>query len=161
LSTASGSSLLLVGIEATNVEDPKKAVAAIEAAGIDHIDVVVANVGVSLGAAPLELADPKYFMESFNINALSTVVLYQALSSLIKKSAAPKWISVSTRIASTSAPLPFYPFAAAYGMSKAAQNWFTQYVQVVDRPTEIIAETAHRTLHTANESLTAFAIHPG
>ncbi|KAF3005604.1 hypothetical protein E8E13_001969 [Curvularia kusanoi] len=82
-------------------------------------------------------------MESFSVNAFSNVVLYQALSSLLKKSVAPKWISVSSRVASTSAPLPFYPFAAAYGMSKTAQNWFTQ------------------TLHTANQSLTAFAIHPG
>lgn len=126
LSTASGSRFLLVSIENTNFEDPKKAVKTIEIAGIDHIDVVIANSGVSIGAAPLELADPKYFTESFSINALATLVLYQALSSLLKKSSAPKWISVSSRMGSTSAPLPFYPYAAAYGMSKAAQNWFTQ-----------------------------------
>ncbi|KAF1831887.1 NAD(P)-binding protein [Decorospora gaudefroyi] len=143
LPTASGSHLLLVGVENTNVEDPKEAVKTTEAAGIDHIDVVVDNSGVSIGAAPLEMADPKYFTESFNINVLSGVVLYQAVSSLLKKSSDPKWISVSSRGGSTSAPLPWYPYAAAYCMSKAAQNWFTQ------------------TLHVSNESLTAFAIHPG
>ena len=133
LSTASGSRLLLVGIENTNFEDPKRAIKTIEAAGIDHIDVVIANSGISIGAAPLELADPKYFTESFSVNALSPLVLYQALSSLLKKSDSPKWISISSRIGSTSAPLPFYPYAAAYGMSKAAQNWFTQYVRIVSR----------------------------
>ncbi|KAG9197330.1 hypothetical protein G6514_001853 [Epicoccum nigrum] len=143
LATASGSRLLLVGIENTNFDDPKKAVEMIKADGIDHIDVVIANSGISIGAAPFELADPKHFTESFSINALSTLVLYQALSSLLNKSSAPKWISVSSRIGSISAPLPFYPYAAAYGMSKAAQNWFTQ------------------TLHVANEALTTFAIHPG
>ena len=75
LHTANGSRLLLVGVENTNIEDPKKTVEAIEAAGIDHIDVVVADSGVSIGAAPLEIADPKYFTEGFNINILSGVVL--------------------------------------------------------------------------------------
>ena len=133
LPTASGSRLLLVGVENTSFEDPKKAVETIEAAGVDHIDVVVANSGVSIGAAPLEMADPKYFTESFNINVLSGIVLYQAVSSLLKKSLTPKWISVSSRGGSTSAPLPWYSYAAAYCMSKAAQNWFTQYAQIVAR----------------------------
>ncbi|KAF9733998.1 hypothetical protein PMIN06_005171 [Paraphaeosphaeria minitans] len=143
LPVGSGSRLLLVGIENTNPEDPKQAVETIEAAGVGHIDIVIANSGVSIGAAPLELADPKAFTESFNVNALSGVLLYQAVSKLLANSSTPKWISVSSRGGSTSAPLPWYPYAAAYCMSKAAQNWFTQ------------------TLHVANASLTAFAIHPG
>jgi len=143
LPTASDSRLLLVGIEATNTSDPKKAVEAIEAAGVDHIDIVIANSGISIGAAPLELADPNAFIESFNVNVLSNVVLFQAANKLLTKSGAPKWISVSSRAGSSAAPLPWYPYAAAYGMSKAAQNWFTQ------------------TLHVGNESLTAFAVHPG
>jgi len=143
LPIGSGSRILLVGIENTSLSDPKKAIETVEAAGIDHIDIVIANAGVSIGAAPLEIADPKAFTESFNINVLSSVVLFQAVNKLLTKSSAPKWISVSSRGGSTSAPLPWYPYAAAYCMSKAAQNWFTQ------------------TLHVANESLTAFAIHPG
>lgn len=126
LPVGSGSRLLLVGIENTNPEDPKKAVETIEAAGVDHIDIVIANSGISIGAAPLELADPKAFTESFNVNVLSGVMLYQAVSELLKKSSAPKWISVSSRGGSTSAPLPWYPYAAAYCISKAAQNSFTQ-----------------------------------
>lgn len=69
---------------------PKKALKPIEEAGIAHIDIIIANSGVSIGAIPLELADPRYFAESFSINALSTVVLYQALSNLLKKSRSPK-----------------------------------------------------------------------
>jgi NAD(P)-dependent dehydrogenase (short-subunit alcohol dehydrogenase family) len=152
---------LLVGIENTNFEDPRRAVEIIEAAGIDRIDVVIANSGVSIGAAPLELADPRYFTESFSINALSTVVLYQALSNLLKKSSSPKWISVSSRVGSTSDPLPFYPYAAAYGMSKAAQNWFTQYVDINSTSIRPTANALYRTLHVSNEALTTFAIHPG
>ncbi|KFY85769.1 hypothetical protein V500_08138 [Pseudogymnoascus sp. VKM F-4518 (FW-2643)] len=143
LPVGSGSRILLVGIENTSLTDPKKAIESVEATGIDHIDIVIANSGVSIGAGPLETADPKAFVDSFNINVLSGVVLFQAVNKLLTKSSAPKWISVSSRGGSTAAPLPWYPYAAAYCMSKAAQNWFTQ------------------TLHVANASLTAFAIHPG
>ena len=152
---------MVVGIENTNFEDPKEAFETIEAAGIDHIDIVISNSGVSIGAVPLELADPKYFTESFSINALSTVVLYQALSNLLKKSSSPKWISVSSRVGSTSAPLPFYPYAAAYGMSKAALNWFTHYVHTISTSIGPTANPLYRTLHVSNEVLTTFAIHPG
>jgi NAD(P)-dependent dehydrogenase (short-subunit alcohol dehydrogenase family) len=152
---------LLVGIENTDFGDSKKAFKTIEAAGIDHINFIFSNSGVSIGTAPLELTDANNFTESFSINALSTGVLYQALSNLLKKSSPPKWISVSSRVGSTSDPLPFYPSAAAYGMSKAAQNWFTQYVNINSTSIEPTANALYRTLHVSNEALTSFAIHPG
>ncbi|KFY98389.1 hypothetical protein V500_01680 [Pseudogymnoascus sp. VKM F-4518 (FW-2643)] len=143
LPAGSGSRILLVGIENTNLTDPKSAVESIEAAGVDHIDIVIANSGVSIGAGPLETADPKAFVDSFNINVLSSVVLFQAVNKLLTKSSAPKWVTISSRGGSTAAPLPWYSYAAAYCMSKASLNWFSQ------------------TLHVSNASLTAFAIHPG
>jgi NAD(P)-dependent dehydrogenase (short-subunit alcohol dehydrogenase family) len=131
LPAASGSRLIVVGIEATDFTSPKKAIEEAAAAGVDHIDIVIASSGVSIGGGPLESADPKAFTESFNINAVGPLALYQAAHPLLVKSSAPKWVSISTRIASTAAPLPFYPYAAAYGVSKAALNWFTKYVQMV------------------------------
>ncbi|KAJ9611686.1 hypothetical protein H2200_004870 [Cladophialophora chaetospira] len=140
---ASGSRLLLVGIENKNLLGPKKAIEEVEAAGIDHVDIVIANSAVSVGSGPLEAVDPKVFTESFNINVVSGLVLFQAVHKLLTKSSAPKWVSISSRGGSTAAPLPWYPYAAAYCMSKAAQNWFSQ------------------TLHVGYQSLTAFAVHPG
>jgi NAD(P)-dependent dehydrogenase (short-subunit alcohol dehydrogenase family) len=127
LPTASGSRLILVGIEATDFASPKKAIEEATAAGVDHIDIVIASSGVSIGGGPLESADPKAFTESFNINAVGPIALYQAARPLLVKSSAPKWVSISTRIASTAAALSFYPYAAAYGASKAALNWLTKY----------------------------------
>jgi NAD(P)-dependent dehydrogenase (short-subunit alcohol dehydrogenase family) len=120
LPAGSGSRILLVGIENTNLTDPKSAIESIEAAGVDHIDIVIANSGVSIGAGPLETVD------SFNINVLSSVVLFQAVNKLLTKSSAPKWVTVSSRGGSTAAPLPWYSYAAAYCMSKASLNWFSQ-----------------------------------
>jgi NAD(P)-dependent dehydrogenase (short-subunit alcohol dehydrogenase family) len=128
LPVASGSRLLLVGIENTNLSDPKKAIEEVEATGIDHVDIVIVNSAVSIGGGPLEVVDPMHFTESFQINVVSGLMLYQAVHKLLSKSSAPKWISVSSRGGSTAAPLPWYPYAAAYCMSKAAQNWFSQYV---------------------------------
>jgi NAD(P)-dependent dehydrogenase (short-subunit alcohol dehydrogenase family) len=164
LPTASGSRLVLVGIENKSLTDPKKAIETVEADGIDHVDIVIACSGISIGAAPLELADPEAFTESFKVNVLSNLVLFQAVNKLVVKSSAPKWISVSSRGGSTSAPLPWCQWAAAYCMSKAAQNWFSQYVffmrvKVVKQ--RAMTNAPRRTLHTANEKLVAFAIHPG
>ncbi|KAF2685007.1 NAD(P)-binding protein [Lentithecium fluviatile CBS 122367] len=143
LSTGDGSRLLLVSIENASRSDPKKAVQDIEAAGIDHVDIVISSAGVSPGPAPLDAVDPEVVVETFNINAVSSIVLFQAVNKLLVKSAAPKWISVSSRAGSIGAAVDFYYYVGAYGVSKAAQNWFT------------------KTLHFGNPSLTAFAVHPG
>ena len=100
--------------------------ATVSAAGITHIDIVISTAGVSIGAAPMEHVDPKAFTDSSDINALAPIMLFQAAKSLLERSPKPRWISVSSRAASTAAPLPWYFYAAAYGMSKAAMNWFTQ-----------------------------------
>lgn len=126
LPAASGSRLLLVGIENTNFSDPKKAIEEVEAAGIEYIDIVIANSAVSIGGGPLEAVDLYFFKQSFDVNVLSGLALFQAVNKLLMKAKDPKWVSISSRGGSVAAPLPWYPYAAAYCMSKAAQNWFTQ-----------------------------------
>ncbi|KPI35009.1 Norsolorinic acid keto [Cyphellophora attinorum] len=138
LSVAPGTQLHLVAIENTSSTDPNAAIARLtstDGGGITHIDIVIANSAISIGGGPLDSVDPKDLTESFNTNAVSNLILFSAARALLERSSEPKWIAVSTR--------PFYPYAAAYGMSKAAQNWFTQ------------------ALHAGNPSLIAFAVHPG
>ncbi|KAI1765519.1 NAD(P)-binding protein [Hypoxylon sp. FL1150] len=143
LPAAEGSKLLLVSIENTSTTDAKKAAEEIEAAGLDHIDIVISNTAVSHPPAPLEVVDTEQIVEAFRVNAVSSVLLYQAVHKLLAKSSAPKWISVSTRPSSIAQPADFYWYISPYGISKAAQNWFTSTINTVVAP------------------LTAFAIHPG
>ncbi|KAJ2978300.1 hypothetical protein NUW58_g7538 [Xylaria curta] len=143
LPTAAGSRLVLVSIENTSTTDAKKAAQDIEAAGLDHIDIVISNTAISHPPAPLEAVDTELFVEAFRVNAISSVLLFQAVTGLLTKSSAPKWISVSSRPGSIAQPAEFYWYIGPYGMSKAAQNWFTS------------------TINTVVTSLTAFAIHPG
>lgn len=126
LPAATGSKLLLVSIENTSLTDPKKAVEDIKAAGIDHIDVVIANAGWSPPIVPLDNVDIKDVKEAFDINTVGPILLFQAVKPLLEKAAAPKWVSMSTAAASiTNLEVHQAAFVAAYGISKAAQDWFT------------------------------------
>ncbi|KAL2753032.1 hypothetical protein ACRALDRAFT_1072790 [Sodiomyces alcalophilus JCM 7366] len=144
LPTGHGSRLILVSIESTSLTDPQKAVKEVEAAGVSVIDIVISNAGYAAPSVPVEKAEIKDVVDSFSVNTVGPIVLYQAVRPLLEKSAQPKWLSISTAAASIGCLDAFNTSSvAAYGISKAAQNWFTAGV------------------HSANKSFIAFAIHPG
>lgn len=119
--------MLLVSIESTSTTDPLKAVKVIEASGISHIDIVIASAGLApAGATPLDTIDIKDVTDAFNVNTVGPIILFQAIKPLLEKSNSPKWISVSS-FAGSITRLEVYNTAlvGAYGISKAAQNWFT------------------------------------
>lgn len=123
---ASGSQLILVSIEAASQTDPKTAVEELRAAGIDHVDIAIANAGISPPAAPLEAAAIKDVEEAFRINTVAPLVLFQVLKPLLDAAKAPKWVSISSAVGSITNVDTFglYPFGA-YGISKAGLNWIT------------------------------------
>lgn len=126
LPVASGSKLILVSIDSSSKFDPQKAVEEIKAAGIDHIDAVIANAGISPPLASLDVAPLKDVEEAFTVNVVGPIVLYQALKPLLDKSSAPKWVSVSSQCGSMAKIEPLgFAVVGAYGVSKAALNWFT------------------------------------
>lgn len=127
--TGSGSQLLLVSIESTSTTDPAEAVKQVEAAGVDHIDIVIANAGVAPPSAAFDTVSVDALTHAFQVNTIGTVLLYQAVKPLLDKAAAPKWMSISSAAGSI-ARLEIHQAhgVAAYGSSKAAQNFFTQYV---------------------------------
>ncbi|KAI1077973.1 hypothetical protein F5B20DRAFT_582790 [Whalleya microplaca] len=126
--------------------DPAEAVKQMEAAGIDHLDVVIANAGgLRATVAPLDSVTAEDVNETFQINALGPLMLFQAVRPLLQKSqATPKWISVSSALGSVGF-MPSYHshLAPAYGISKAGLNWITVAA------------------HCANPWLVAFCVNPG
>lgn len=99
----------------------------IQSAGIEHIDVVIANAGGYPPVVPLDSVGRKDLLGCFEVNAAAPLLLFQTLKPLLQKSGAPKWIVISTSAGSVgyigvigSHILP------AYGASKAALNWLTQ-----------------------------------
>ncbi|TVY83081.1 putative sterigmatocystin biosynthesis ketoreductase [Lachnellula suecica] len=129
LPTGHGSKLLQVTIESTSFADPKTAIAQLQASGITHLDIVIANAGVSPPVESLDTVDLEEMASTFSINALGPLALFQASKPLLKKSSAPKWVSVSSAAGSIGGMEAFGShIAPAYCVSKAALNWITLLV---------------------------------
>ena len=125
--TAPGSQLLLVHIESTSFTDTAKAYEAVVQAGIDHVDIIIANAGGSPHVQPLDVVDAMDMISNFHVNAVAPLVLFQTFKPLLQKSKrSPKWISVSTGGGSISLMESIRSWVGpAYGASKAALNWIT------------------------------------
>jgi norsolorinic acid ketoreductase len=144
LAKGQNSRLILVKLDAESETD------AIDAAkmlrdqhNITHIDTIIANAGISNYFGPVATTPASQVLDHFRINTLGPLLLFQAFAEFLEASEQPKFVVISTGIASIgdmgSLPIP----AAAYGVSKAAINYIT------------------RKIHFENENLVAFVISPG
>jgi len=121
-----GSKLIVVKIDSENESDPAAAVKEIQAQGIDHLDIVIANAGIAFvfpTVAEAKLADLAEYMR---VNFFAVVLLYQATVPLLRKSANPKWMTMGTSAGhlGDQPPVP----NAVYGPSKAAVHWTTKRI---------------------------------
>lgn len=124
---ADNTKLLLVHIDSASVEDPKKALAKVQKAGIDHIDVVIANAGGYPTPAHIDSVGRDELMVCFETNAAAPMLLFQTLKPLLQKASSPKWIVISTSAGSIGyVGVIGSHILTAYGASKAALNWLTQ-----------------------------------
>ncbi|KAK1462389.1 aflatoxin biosynthesis ketoreductase nor-1 [Colletotrichum cuscutae] len=103
----------------------------VEAAGIEHVDLIIASAG--MGPMPpkkLDTAEIETVEYTLQVNTLGPIRLFQAFKPLLDKSTSPKWVSVSSGAGSITNCEKYMAFyAGAYGVSKAAQDWFTVHVQ--------------------------------
>ncbi|KAK6857399.1 NAD(P)-binding protein [Apiospora arundinis] len=97
-----GSKFLIVEIESASETDAKDAVQQMRAAGIDHIDILIANAGVSPPIVGLETVDLASIESAVRVNALGPLALYQACHELLMKSSNPKFVSMSSKASSIS-----------------------------------------------------------
>jgi NAD(P)-dependent dehydrogenase (short-subunit alcohol dehydrogenase family) len=125
--TADNTKLLLVHIDSGSVDDPKKALAKIQDAGIDHIDVVIANAGGYPTPTPIDSVGREELVGCFETNAAAPMLLFQTFKPLLQKASEPKWIVISTSAGSIAyVGVIGSHILTAYGASKAALNWLTQ-----------------------------------
>ncbi|KAI4865385.1 hypothetical protein F4820DRAFT_420273 [Hypoxylon rubiginosum] len=124
LPTAEGTKLIVVKVDATVWQDPFDAVKTLEDQGIDHIDIIVANAGVSYIWPTVAEVKPEDMEGHYRPNVYGYVSLYQATRGLLKKSKRePVLANMGSNAGSLSSPLPFPN--AAYGPSKGAAGWYT------------------------------------
>ncbi|KAM6529897.1 hypothetical protein FALCPG4_008022 [Fusarium falciforme] len=144
LSVASGSRLIVVKIDSAFLEDPKGAVAVLrDEHGITQLDTVIANAGIGKDWSLVAQTDITEVEDHFKINSVGPFALYLATRSLLLASANPKFIVLSTELGSIGLQGERKIQDVAYGMSKAAVNFFVGK------------------LHHEEPKLIAFPIHPG
>jgi NAD(P)-dependent dehydrogenase (short-subunit alcohol dehydrogenase family) len=143
--TGEGSRLILVSLDGNSVEDPARAVQqAKDTHGLTKIDIIIANAGMSPPAGPLEDVVMADLSEAVTVNTFSPIALYKATLPLLQASQRPRWLSVSSAAGSVANVVPFSAhFILAYGMSKAALNFFTLAI------------------HSSQTNFVAYAIFPG
>ncbi|KAK8037707.1 NAD(P)-binding protein [Apiospora marii] len=138
------SNLLLVKIESASDTDAKEAVEEMKVTGIDHIDILIANAGVSPPLVPLETESLAAIESAFRINALGPLALYQACHPLLMRSASPKFVAIGSKAGSIRDMGSDRSWIApAYCISKSALNWITV------------------SAHHGNERLISVAVNPG
>ena len=129
-----GSQLLVVKIESSSPDDASDAVRTMEAAGIDHVDILIANAGVSPPLQPIETVSLEDMASTFSVNALGPLALYQACHSMLKSAKNPKFVTISSAAGSIGGMESGGTFVApSYCISKAALNWITLYFYSFDQ----------------------------
>jgi norsolorinic acid ketoreductase len=104
---------------------------------------VIANAGIadSYGSAAATPIDE--LQRHLSINTVGVVVLFQAVIPLLNEAVTPKFVILSSAVASLSQADKIPLEASAYGASKVAVNFIV------------------RKIHQENERLIAFPISPG
>lgn len=143
--TDPSSTLIIVKIDNSTATDAKTAVAFLQSEHkISKLDTVIANAAVqNLVFATLADVDPAQVQEHLSINAIGSLLLFQAVLPLLQKASQPKLVVLGSPIGSIGGmekrPVPM----SAYGVSKTAAHYLV------------------RKMHFENEGLIAFAVDPG
>jgi len=94
--TGTGSRLIIVKIDATSESDALEAGKQLSAQGIDHLDILIANAGISYiwpKVSELKISDLQAHIVT---NVYGVVWLYQATLPLLLKSNNPKWVTIGS-----------------------------------------------------------------
>lgn len=110
--------------------------------GITKIDVVIANLGTGTEFRSALETTSESILGDFQTNALGPIMLFQQLFPLLSASKNPKFILISSSLGSIGDMEGNIP-SLAYGISKAAANYFVKKV------------------HCEHMNITSVAIHPG
>ncbi|KAJ6023104.1 uncharacterized protein N7446_013458 [Penicillium canescens] len=140
LPKAEGTSLLTVKIDATSRTDFAAAVEELAGKGIDHIDIIVANAGISLSWPAVSEVKIEDIQKHVEVNIYGFVSLYQAFRALLKGAKHPKWVTIGSSSALLTYveelsiwSLDFIPMRnASYAPTKAVQHWYTKAISAED-----------------------------
>jgi norsolorinic acid ketoreductase len=136
LPKAEGTSLIVVKIDSETEDDAQAAINTLQQDhGITHLDIVIANAGISPYFSRVEEIDTKVMREMMDVNAFGTLVLLKAVYPLLKSTAdggigKPRFVAISTIAATLGGLEHNTPFLlGAYGASKIVVNYVVRRAQ--------------------------------
>lgn len=145
LPKGANSSIIIVKLDSDVETDSQQAVQQLKTEHkITSLDIVIANAGIMKAYPTVQDAKVESFYEHYRTNVVGVVLLFQAISPLLKASTkSGKFIVMGSLAGSITmadkSPVP----NTVYGASKAALNFVT------------------RRIHVENEEIVAVSIHPG
>ncbi|KAF2705469.1 NAD(P)-binding protein [Pleomassaria siparia CBS 279.74] len=129
--TGHGSRLIVVKVDASVQSDAADAVKALAEQGIHHLDLVIANAGVSYVWPSVKDLDVKDLEGHMVPNVYGVVWLYQATRDLLEKAERPIWATMGSIAGWIENQYPITN--AAYGPSKAAIHWITKSINTEEK----------------------------
>jgi len=136
--------VIVVKIDSSSDTDAFQAAKSLQARGINHLDVVVANAGISTDWKSAKDVQPEDLRTVLNVNVVGPLTLFQAFVPLLEKSPiTPKFLIVSSAIASMGFQRNLPYLATSYGASKAAVNFISLRIAI------------------ENPNIVSLALHPG
>ncbi|KAK7748122.1 hypothetical protein SLS53_001376 [Cytospora paraplurivora] len=132
LSKAEGSKLILVKIENTSETDASDAVASLKSHSIESLDIVVANAAWANLSAYVPVAEmkPSDLVDHINTNSGGVIRLFQATLPLLKYGTNPRFVALSTGLASFGIQ-EYIPFpSSSYASSKAVVNFLVKRIHL-------------------------------
>jgi norsolorinic acid ketoreductase len=129
LSKGANSRLIIVALKADSPTDADEVATQLKTQhSITHIDIVIACAGICDHWGPMsEVADADVIAH-FEVNALGPLRLFRAVAPLLKEAARPKFVFISTLLASIGGIGAIDTLTGPYGMSKAAGNYMVRKI---------------------------------
>ncbi|CEL00636.1 hypothetical protein ASPCAL00234 [Aspergillus calidoustus] len=129
LSKGADSRLIIVALKADSPTDADEVATQLQTQhSITHIDIVIACAGICDHWGPMsEVADADVIAH-FEVNALGPLRLFRAVAPLLKEAARPKFVFISTLLASIGGIGAIDTLTGPYGMSKAAGNYMVRKI---------------------------------
>ena len=129
-----GSRIIPVQYDAGQLSSAQELVEGLKnSGGITHLNTVIANAGIASQWGDTKDVQAEEVLTHFQVNTMGPLLLYQATRDLLlaaKGDSIPKFFLISSVVGSVTKG-PHIPFKmVAYGMSKAAGNYFARKANV-------------------------------
>lgn len=103
-----GSRLIIVKLDSAVEADATEAVKSLKTQGVDALDIVVANAGISEVHPAVSEVNASDLQKHITVNVLGVVWLYQAVLPLLRRSQDPKWVTMGSGAGALEVGLSFF-----------------------------------------------------